>query len=188
LKVTGLIFRRMYEERSEIMNMTVFTTERLCLKRLQPSDVLPLINLWCDPEVTRFMGGARDRAKLEVGFKQDVKDPFAERYDLWPVTEKNSRKVVGHCGLLEKEVAGKSEIELIYVFYHVVWGKGFATEIGKALIRHAFEIMNIDRLIALIEPANSASERVAVKIGMHFDKEIIRPGGLKRKVYVIIRN
>lgn len=166
-------------------SMTILTTERLCLKRLQPPDVLPLINLWCDPGVARFMGGARDRAELESGFAQDVKDPFAEQYDLWPVIEKNSGKVVGHCGLLEKEAAGNSEIELIYVFCQAAWGKGFASEIGKALIQYAFEIMNIDRLIALIEPENSASERVAVKIGMHFEKEILRPGGLIKKMYVI---
>jgi RimJ/RimL family protein N-acetyltransferase len=40
-------------------------------------------------------------------------------------------------------------------------------------------------VIALIEPENKASERVALKIGMKFEKEVIRPGGAKRKVYVI---
>jgi RimJ/RimL family protein N-acetyltransferase len=40
-------------------------------------------------------------------------------------------------------------------------------------------------LIALIEPENLASERVAVKIGMRFDKEVVRPGGALRRLYVI---
>jgi len=169
-------------------NMTILTTERLHLKRLQPIDVTQLIDLWCDPEATRFMGGPRDRVKLEASFAEDVKEPFAERFDLWPVEEKSSGNIIGHCGLLDKEVAGKKEIELIYVFCKDAWGKGYALEIGQALIRYAFEEMNIERLIALIEPENAASERVAVKIGMHFENEVIRPGGHKRKVYVLTQN
>jgi [ribosomal protein S5]-alanine N-acetyltransferase len=168
--------------------MTILTTERLQLKYLQPADIKPLIDLWCDPAVTRFMGGARDRAKLEVIFEEDVKDSFAEKYDLWPVTEKDSCKVVGHCGLLDKEVAGEKEIELIYVFCTAVWGKGYAAEICQALIRYAFEELNVHRLIALIDPENKASEQVAVKVGMHFEKEVLRPGGSMKKVYMVTRN
>ena len=165
--------------------ITILNTKRLHLKHLQPLDVPMLIELWCDPFVTRYMGGPREKSKLKAGFDLDVKDPFAERFDLWPVVEKLTEKVIGHCGLLEKEVAGKMEIELIYVFSPDAWGKGYATEIARGLMRYAFEKLSIDRLIALIEPENEASERVAVKIGMRFDKEIVRPGGLKRKVYVI---
>ncbi|MEJ2552051.1 MAG: GNAT family N-acetyltransferase, partial [Anaerolineales bacterium] len=96
-----------------------------------------------------------------------------------------SGQLVGNCGLLEKEVGGEAEIELVYVFAASAWGKGYATEIGMALIRHAFETLGLERLIALIEPENAASERVAQKVGMRFDREVRRPGGAIRKVYVI---
>jgi RimJ/RimL family protein N-acetyltransferase len=56
---------------------------------------------------------------------------------------------------------------------------------GQVLKRYAFEEMGIERLIALIEPENAASERVALKIGMRFDREVTRPGGARRKVYAI---
>ena len=52
-------------------------------------------------------------------------------------------------------------------------------------MHYAFERMGIERLIALIEPENEVSERVALKIGMRFDKEVVRPGGAIRKLYVI---
>jgi RimJ/RimL family protein N-acetyltransferase len=131
------------------------------------------------------LGGPRDREKLKKIFEEDVKNPYAEQYDLWPVEEKPSKQVVGDCGLLAKEVDGKQEIELIYIFKASAWGKGYATEIGRAITKYAFEEMKIGRVIALIEPENKASERVALKIGMKFEKEVIRPGGAKRKVYVI---
>ena len=45
--------------------------------------------------------------------------------------------------------------------------------------------MGIGRLIALIEPQNGASERVAVKIGIRVEQEVIRPGGEARTVYAV---
>ena len=163
----------------------ILETERLILRRQQAADIAPLVALWADAEVTRYMGGPRDREWLQSVLEETAQDPYAERYDLWPVIEKETGQVVGHCGLLDKEVEGRTEIELNYVLVSSVWGKGYATEIGLALKRYAFESMRIDRLIALIEPENVASERVAVKIGLRFEKEVVRPGGALRKVYAI---
>ena len=68
-------------------HLTILETERLRLKRLQPSDVAALVDLWCDPQVTKYMGGPRNRTKLLADFEHAVKDPFADSYDLWPVEE-----------------------------------------------------------------------------------------------------
>ncbi len=164
---------------------TILETERLILRLQRSADVEGLVDLWSDPAVTRYMGGPRERDWLRTEFEEVGRNPTAEQYDLWPVLEKESGQLVGNCGLLEKEVAGKAEIEMVYVFAASVWGKGYATEIGEALIRHATEVMGLERLISLIEPENAASERVAQKVGMHFDREVQRPGGSMRKVYVI---
>ncbi len=147
-----------------------------------------MVDLWSDPEVTRYLGGPRDRDWLQSELEKSARDPFAERYDLWPVVEKDTNRVIGHCGLLDKEVEGKTEIELNYILSSSVWGRGFGTEIANAIKSHAFMELQLGRLVALIEPNNTASERVAVKIGMHFTKEIDRPGGTRRKVYLIETN
>jgi len=166
-------------------SLVILETERLILRRQQVSDIMPLVDLWADPEVTRYLGGPRDRDWLQSVFEETAQDPYAERYDLWPVIEKETGQVVGHCGPLEKEVEGRVEIELNYILVLSAQGKGFATEIGQALKHYAFERMGIERLIALIEPENGASERVALKIGMRFDREVVRPGGALRKLYII---
>ena len=93
--------------------------------------------------------------------------------------------MIGYCGLLEKEVDGKNEIEINYIFKPSAWGKGYAKEIGKGIIEYAFSEKKLERLIALIKPENKASEYVAKKIGMKYENEVVRPGGEKRKVYVI---
>lgn len=165
--------------------MVVLETDRLILKRLQTSEIASLVDLWSDPEVTLFTGGPREKEWLQAEFEKSTREPLAEQYDLWPVIEKRTGKVVGHCGLLEKEVDGKAEIEIIYIISKTAWGNGFASEVGRALIQYAFKKMKLMRLIALIEPENTASERVAQKIGMYLEKDVVRPGGAIRKVYVI---
>ncbi|MBU0596221.1 GNAT family N-acetyltransferase [Candidatus Bipolaricaulota bacterium] len=165
----------------------ILETGRLQLRRLQSSDVDALVALWRDPDVTRFMGGPRDEEKLRPGLIEDSADPFATTYDLWPVIEKSSGTVIGHCGLTDKEVDGREEIELVYVLAKRAWGKGYATEIAHALRDHAFGPMGLSRLISLIEPENAASERVAAKVGMTMEKEVVRPGGALRRVYTIER-
>ena len=163
----------------------ILQTERLTLRYQEAGDVPFLVDLWSDPEVTRYLGGPRDRAWLQSEFEAVARDPRAEPYDLWPVTERETGQLVGNCGLLEKEVEGRTEIELIYILAPSAWGKGYATEIARGLKRYAFEVLGLARLIALIQPDNAASECVTVKVGMRLEREIVRGGGHLRKLYVV---
>ena len=158
-------------------------TERLHLRALEPGDVSSLVQLWSDPGVTRFMGGPRDRADLEKNFAEELQADTVEVYDLWPVVEKASGQVIGHCGLLDKEIEGTLEIELTYVFAPATWGKGYATEIAQALKEYAATTLKLSHLVALVDPENEASGRVAEKIGMQLEREVVRPGGLVKYLY-----
>ncbi|MDY0018824.1 MAG: GNAT family N-acetyltransferase [Anaerolineae bacterium] len=158
-------------------------TERLLLRSMQPSDVPVLVQLWTDPDVTRHMGGPRDPDSLQKSIAKDLQNPDPGPFDLWPVVEKASGQVIGHCGLLDKEVDGATEVELVYVFSKEAWGKGYATEIALALKEYAQTSLNLSRLIALIDLENTASEHVAIKAGLHFEKETLRPSGIHMRVY-----
>lgn len=159
-------------------------TERLLIRKIQLLDIPVLVEIWTDPEVTQFMGGPRDKDVLQQMFNEDVDAEQPEPYDLWPVIEAASDEVVGHCGLLDKEVDGQLEIELTYVLRKSAWGNGYATEAATALRDYAFETRQLERLIALIDPANHDSERVAQKVGMTLEKEVLRGDKLMR-VYSI---
>lgn len=52
------------------------------------------------------------------------------------------------------------------------WRQGLATEAAEAIVQYGFEHLQLTRLICLIDPENQASQKVAVKIGMMFEKEI----------------
>ncbi len=162
----------------------ILQTERLLLRHLQVSDMDSLVDLWTDPIVMRFMGGPREVVKLRVSIESALNDN-KKKYDLWTIVEKKSGQVIGECGLIEKEVEGKSEIELVYILAKNAWGKGYATEIADATKKHAFRVLGLERIISLIDPENEASEKVAQKVGMHLEKVVIRPNGNKRRVYVV---
>lgn len=162
-------------------------TERLLIRNIQSSDIPGLVEIWTDAEVTRFMGGPRDKDFLNQTFSEDVEAGQPETYDLWPVVELASNHVIGHCGLLEKEVDGQPEIELTYVLHKSAWGKGYATEAAIALRDYAFGPCQLERLIALIDRANRGSERVAQKVGMSLEKEVLRGDKLMR-VYALPRS
>ena len=159
-------------------------TSRLIIRDLQESDLHPLAAIWSDPEVTVYLGGPRDFEWVVNALAEDL-PAGQETYDLRPVIEKATGQVIGHCGYLEKEVEGRPEIELNYILARTAWGKGYATEAAAALLYHAFQHLKLDRLIALIEPGNAASEHVAEKIGMRLEREVVRPGGALKLIYAI---
>jgi len=165
--------------------LEILRTGRLILTRIQPEHVPALVDLWMDPEVTRFMGGPRERDFLLTEMEKTALAPFAEKYDLWALVEKETGTIIGHCGLLDKEVEGTVGIELVYVLATGAWGKGYAGEIAAALKEYAFQILGLKRLISLIEPGNRPSERVAIKTGMRLEREVTRPGGAVRLLYAI---
>ncbi len=157
-------------------------TGRLLVRSLEPGDISALVALWTDPEVTAHLGGPRDPARVRDLLDEELRTG-GDRFTMWPVIEKASGRVIGDCGLLKKEVEGRDEIELVYVFAADVWGRGYATE-AAAAVRDAARIRwGLTRLIALIDPDNIASARVAEKIGMRFERQTARPGGAIRLVY-----
>jgi len=163
---------------------SVAESERLTLRRPTEADIPALALLWADERVTRFMGGARDFERVSASMLDDLKSP-PPKFDLWPVLERGSEIVVGHCGLLRKKVNDRDEVELIYVIAAEHWGRGYATEAAGAIRDYAFRELAITRLVSLINPANSASERVAAKLGMKFESETFRPGGKTLKLFSI---
>lgn len=162
----------------------ILETPRLLVRLMQPGDIDPLVALWTDPAVTKHMGGPRDREQLEGNLAAMCREASKGAYDLWPVVEKATGAVIGMAGLLEKDVNGRDAIELVYVLSKSVWGQGYATEIASAIREYAFSTLGLRRIVSLIHPENTASMRVAKKVGMEFEGEAPRPGGVTSLVYV----
>ena len=100
---------------------------------------------------------------------------YYEKYGfgLWATILKENNRLIGRCGLLYQEVEGKKELEIAYLIEHNYWRKGLATEAAEAVIKIAFEKYNFRRIVAFIKSQNIASVRVAEKIGMKCEKEVV---------------
>lgn len=160
-------------------------TERLLIRSLAAEDAPALAAIWSDPDVTRFMGGPRDYEQTCRDLLSEAAESSTDPADtLYPVIERSSGRIVGHCSFLSKEIDGGAEKELIYVFARPAWGIGYATEAARALCTFAAQQLRLPRLVALIDPENRASARVAEKAGMRFWKQTIRPTGKRMQVYL----
>lgn len=156
---------------------TVITeTDRLILRTFEPPDLEDLAPIMADPEVMRFSvtgPWSRDRT---LRFIQGCMADYSEErwgFGLWAAVHKGDHQLIGYCGLTRfDDVDGSAEVELGYRFAPEYWGRGLGTEAARAVRDYAFEHLGMARLISMIEPENSASIRVAEKVGMAHEKEI----------------
>src|SRR5262249_28141585 len=145
-----------------------------------PKDVAALAALWCDPAATAYLGGPRTFDDVCRTLREDLALLEQPTFGLWPTIGKASGRGIGHCGLPDKDVAGRIEVELVYALARPAWGRGFATEAGRAIRDHAVRVLERRRLVALIHPDNAASERVAAKLGFRHERDVQRPHGTMR--------
>jgi RimJ/RimL family protein N-acetyltransferase len=88
----------------------------------------------------------------------------------WAVEERASGQLLGHAGLQYPE--GWPEPEVNWALGRPYWGQGFAFEAAKAVLAHAFNTLNWQRAMSLIDPHNHRSIRLAQRLGERFEREV----------------
>lgn len=149
-------------------------TDRLVLRELGPEHAADGFRLYGDPRVAKYLGGTppvsvEDEAARFAGHRERYWD--ARGYGLMAVFQKSDGAFVGICGHLRWEIDGAEEVEVAYALLPEHWGKGYATEAARALAQDAFDRLGCRRVISLVMPENAASAHVAVKNGMHLERE-----------------
>jgi RimJ/RimL family protein N-acetyltransferase len=161
--------------------IVVLETQRLVLRELTAEDGPLFVAVDQDPKVMTFV---------------DIGKPYTlQRYDeeLWPLTSKLYReqpglgyflafeKLSGDCiGWFHFRPAfdRESETELGYRLHQRFWGRGYATEMSRALVHRGFTEMGTTRVVALALQANRASTRVMEKAGLVFETRFEEPRAL----------
>lgn len=147
-------------------------TDRLRLRSFRPGDLADLHLVFGDAEVMRYISGGKTRSleETEIGLGRTIEGWQSRGFGFWAVTLKGSDKVIGYCGFMLLE--GTPEIELAYGLAKSHWGSGFATEVARACLRYGLEEMKMERIVAVVNPANLASQRVLEKLGMRYTKDV----------------
>jgi [ribosomal protein S5]-alanine N-acetyltransferase len=155
--------------------MHICETERLNLRQISPNDAEDLYRIYNDPKNMEFMGEAPDSIELErFHIQRHITNYYEKRgFGLWATVFKENNRLIGRCGLLYQEVEGENELEIAYLIEHEYWGIGLATEASRAVLKLAFDEYKFKRVVAFINPQNTASVRVAEKIGMKYEREVV---------------
>lgn len=156
-----------------ILPTKILETERLLLRRLIPTDLDALFALYRDPEIRRyFPEGVLTYAETKEELEWFLQGhPAYPQLGLWATIYKANNQLIGRCGLLPWVIDGHNEVEIAYLLDKAYWRQGLGREVAQAILHYGFEHLHYSRLICLIKPTNTASIKVALKIGMTFEKE-----------------
>jgi RimJ/RimL family protein N-acetyltransferase len=147
-------------------------TERMVLRRFTVDDVDHLVDLDSDPEVMRFLTGGKPTPGEVI--QKEILPAFISSYE--PVTglgvfaaiKKESGEFLGWFSFRSKDTNNLNEVTLGYRLRRAAWGRGYATEGVRALIREGFTELDVQRVVATTYQDNLASIRVMEKAGLKF--------------------
>ncbi len=152
----------------------ILQTDRLLLRELGDCDLADLLAMFSDPEVMRYYLATKSIDETRAWLDWNLDSYAAYGHGLWAAVLHEWGEFAGQVGLVRQEVDGHDEIELGYLLVRRHWGKGLATEAGRACLDYARDRLRCPRVVSLIDPRNEPSVRVAQRLGMQRERETIK--------------
>jgi RimJ/RimL family protein N-acetyltransferase len=151
----------------------VLTTDRLLLRRWRDSDRQPFAALNADPEVMRYFPSTRTRAESDAMVDRLDAAIESDGFGLWAVERRDTGAFVGFVGLSRPsfDPVLDQQVEIGWRLARDAWGRGFATEAAREVVRFAFDPAGADlpALISFTAAINEPSRRVMRRLGMTHD-------------------
>lgn len=156
----------------------IAATDRLVIRRFRRCDTEAMTRIFGDPEVMRFGAGVQTIQWTRDWIQRCIADYQRKSgIGVWTVVETESEAAIGYCGLFHfPDVCGYPETELGYRLARPYWGRGYATEAARAVLNYGFNTLRLPRLVSIIDPFNVSSIRVAEKLGMRYEKDVMFQG------------
>jgi RimJ/RimL family protein N-acetyltransferase len=147
--------------------LPTFTTERLVVRPRRMADLGACLAMDRDPAVIRHIRVPWRTAGEHRAFVIDrMTRAYPAGLGYWSVVLKQiPHAFLGWILLTHYDLVGE-EIEIGWRFLRSTWGNGYAAEAALPVLRHAFETVGLDRVVADIRPENGRSIRVAEKLGL----------------------
>lgn len=149
--------------------MTELLTARLQLRQWRAEDIPRYARMMRDPQVSRFFGGPVPEEQVWRQVALFIGHRALRGWSQSVVVERETGEVVGRGGLWYPP--GWPDLEVGWVLDRSRWGRGYASELGRASRDFAARQLRAPHLISLIAPENTASVRVAQAIGSSLQGE-----------------
>ncbi|MEQ1821516.1 MAG: GNAT family N-acetyltransferase [Fimbriimonadaceae bacterium] len=166
----------------------IFETDRLIARNWNPeTDAEHAFEMYRNPNVTRYLGRGVPEKETTLEEQREKLITLNEKYaafangsGFWALELKEDpTEVVGAVIVkrLPDEIGDQTdEWEVGWHLKQKHWGKGYATESGLAAIEHAFRVIGLDEIYAIVYPENLPSIAVTKRLGMN-------PLGITHKYY-----
>jgi aminoglycoside 6'-N-acetyltransferase len=142
-------------------------TARLLLRRSIPEDAEAISAYRSDPQVHRYQGWQRtdpESVRAEI-LEMAGRQPGEPGWVQFSVIERATGRLIGDVGL--SGVAGEPGVVKVgYTIAPAFQGRGYGTEAIRALVAYAFDVLGAEVVRAYADADNTASHRVAEKVGM----------------------
>lgn len=155
------------------IDMIQLKTERLTLRQFTLRDAEFVIELVNEPSFIQNIGdrGVRTLSDAEKYLKNGPISSYARNgFGLLTVILNDLDLPIGMCGLIKRDAL--EDVDIGYAFLPKFWSKGYAMESAQAVMKHAKEAVGLQRVVAIVDPANVRSIHLLEKIGMTFEKTV----------------
>jgi len=159
--------------------LPVIKTSRLVLRWISEDDVDSLYEIFSNAQVMRYWSTTPllDREAAAALQREIAQGNLNDSVWKWGVALGDSNKLIGTCTLFHLDLSnGRAEIG--YALGRAYWGQGYMNEALTALVKHAFEVAQMRRLEADVDPRNAGSIRTLERLGFQ------REGYLRERWHV----
>ncbi|WP_299114077.1 GNAT family N-acetyltransferase [uncultured Winogradskyella sp.] len=144
------------------------------LREFRKEDVNSLFQLDSNPIVHKYLGNkpVKDISESERYIEDCLPKYISHGICRLAVIEKQSEAFIGWSGLrFIDDYTFNSKTNFYDVGYRLMpeyWGKGYATEAGKASVDFGFKALNLKTIYGITELGNIASHKALLKIGLNY--------------------
>jgi RimJ/RimL family protein N-acetyltransferase len=154
--------------------LPVFRTDRLTLRPRTMADLEACLAMDRDPMVARFIAGPWADPVAHRAFVEDrIRRSYPRGMGYWSILAPAG--FIGWILLTPLDLRGP-EIEIGWRLVPAARGQGYATEAARPVLDHALRTLNLRRVVADIDPDNTASIGVARKLGLVPDGTVLYNG------------
>ncbi len=164
---------RLSQVRDNRAMATTLRTPRVTLREFNASDLEVLVKLMGDEDQMSLYLRPRTRDETNAWLDRHISLYQEHGYGLWLIEKNVGGHFLGYCGIRPRTIEGREETEMAWHIHKLFWNHGLATESAAACRALAFARFGISRLVAVIDPVNEPSHRVAQKIGMRAEREMV---------------
>jgi RimJ/RimL family protein N-acetyltransferase len=157
-------------------------TERLDLRPITVADADRLAVLHADARVMNLLKhGVLSRVQSDAMVADYEAEWRALGFGSWTIAERSSGTLVGLGGLRVHD--GGFGVALRGAFVPEAQGKGYGPELGRAALAFAFDVVGLDRVVAITRPDNVPGQRSLEKFGMVLERAYRRDDGRTLLLY-----